>query len=146
MPQFGGRSISAMKTLHPLLCRVFNLAIETTDFMIIQTSRTQEEQEADFKKGVSNAHWLESSHDFEPSFGADCAPIPLVWSNISAFTVMATQIKSAALKLNIPIVWGGDYHIVPGRRLNKDYPHFELANWRELAKQLPQQERLPLVS
>ena len=104
-------------------------AIFDFDFSIIQSSRTQEEQEADFQKGTSKAHWLQSAHDYNPSFAVDCAPFPLDWSNLHAFEAMAVVIKDAADHLGIPIVWGGDFP--PGTI--KDYPHFELANWKSLA-------------
>jgi peptidoglycan L-alanyl-D-glutamate endopeptidase CwlK len=129
MPVFGGRSQTALKTTHPDLVRVLSLAIQRFDFMVIQSSRTQEEQEADFRKGVSKAHWLQSAHDYSPSFACDCAPVPLNWSDLNSFHNMADAIKKAANELNIPIVWGGDWKSI------KDYPHFELSDWRSLAKQ-----------
>lgn len=104
--------------------------------MVIQSSRSQLEQEADYKKGVSRAHWGESAHDFEPSYGVDCAPLPLNWNDIHSFEVMASVVKAAGQQLNIPITWGGDWHSI------KDYPHFELTNWRELSQKL-QQPKLP---
>lgn len=127
MAQFGGRSLTALKNAHPSIVRVMNLAIISCDFMVIQSARTQDEQEADYKKGVSRAHWQESAHDFNPSFAVDCAPLPLNWNDIHSFEVMAAVVKAAGQQLNIPISWGGDWHSI------KDYPHFELANWRELA-------------
>lgn len=137
MAQFGGRSLTALQTTHPLLVRVLNLAIVSCDFMVIQSSRTKLEQEADYKKGNSRAHWGQSAHDFEPSFAVDCAPLPLNWSNIHSFEVMASVVKAAAQQLNIPIVWGGDWRTI------KDFPHFELTNWRELAEKIPSQPKLP---
>lgn len=129
MPVFGGRSQTALKSTHPDLVRVLNRAIENFDFMVIQSSRTQDEQEADFKKGVSKAHWKQSAHDFEPSYACDCAPVPLNWNDINSFHRMAEAIKKAAAELNIPIVWGGDWKSI------KDYPHFELSDWRSRSQQ-----------
>ena len=140
MPQFGSRSLRELKNAHPTLIRVLNLAIASCDFMVLQSSRTEAEQEADFKKGTTRAHWLQSPHDFEPSFAVDCAPLPLDWNNKHSFEVMAATIKDAAKQLNVAITWGGDFHSI------KDMPHFELTDWRERVKQLPQQGRLPLVS
>lgn len=129
MARFGGRSLTLLKTVHPRLAHVLNHAITAYDFSIIQSSRTEQEQEADFKKGTTRAHWLQSPHDFNPSFAVDCVPYPLDWSNTHTFFVMASFIKEAGLQLNIPITWGGDFISL------KDMPHFELTNWRDLAKQ-----------
>lgn len=128
MPVFGGRSLANLKNAHPDLVRVMTLAIASFDFMIIQSARTREEQEADFIKGTTKAHWGQSAHDFNPSYAVDCAPLPLNWSNITAFKNMADVVKSAAAHLNVRIVWGGDWHSI------KDFPHFELSHWKELAK------------
>lgn len=125
MAVFGGRSLACLKTAHPDIVRVMILAIASFDFMIIQSSRTREEQEADFIKGTTKAHWGQSAHDFKPSFGVDCAPLPLNWNDIGSFRRMADTVKTAAAHLSVPIVWGGDWHM-------KDYPHFELTNWRDL--------------
>lgn len=130
MPVFGGRSITALKTVHPQLARVLTLAVASFDFMVIQSNRTQEEQEADYKKGVTRAHWLQSPHDFNPSFAVDCAPVPLDWSNTHSFFAMSVAVKSASRQLDIPVSWGGDFHSI------KDMPHFELTNWRDLAQHL----------
>lgn len=140
MPQFGSRSLKELKNAHPLIVRVMNLAIASCDFMVLQSSRTEEEQEADFKKGVTRAHWLQSPHDFELSYAVDCAPLPLDWANKHSFEVMAIAVKQAAKKLDIPITWGGDFHSI------KDLPHFELTDWRDRVKLLPEQLKLSLTS
>lgn len=128
MAIFGGRSTAVLKTLDPDLARVMKRAIIGFDFMLIQGTRTKEEQEADFLKGTSNAHWLESPHDFNPSFAVDAAPMPLHWQNLSSFRQLSLAIKDAARIENVAIHWGGDW--VP----RKDYPHFQLADWKTRAR------------
>lgn len=126
MAIFGGRSESFLKLTHPDLVRVHRLAIQNFDYMIIQAARTKEEQEADFNKGVSKAHWLESPHDYVLSYATDCAPLPLNWGSISSFYSMSRAILDAAKLLSVPVTWGGDF------RTLKDRPHFELTNWRTM--------------
>ncbi len=101
-------------------------AIADFDFVILQSSRTEMEQEADFAKGVSKAHWLQSAHDYNPSFAVDCCPYPVDWKDIHAFKTMADIIKSHARRQHVDISWGGDWVSI------KDYPHFELTNWKTL--------------
>lgn len=129
---FGGRSETALKTTHPDLVKVLRLAITKFDFMIIQSSRTQAEQEADFLKGVTKAHWGHSPHDWELSYAVDCAPLPLDWMNVAAFYSLSLAICGAGKTLNIPVTWGGDFHSL------KDRPHFELTDWTKRALCLKQ--------
>jgi peptidoglycan L-alanyl-D-glutamate endopeptidase CwlK len=130
MPVFGGRSERNLLTVHPQLVHVLRVAILTCDFMVIQSDRSEVEQEADFKKGVTHAHWGESPHDFNPSFAVDCAPLPLDWNNTNSFATMASHIKDAAKSIGVEVTWGGDWHTI------KDHPHIELTNWRKLAKHI----------
>ncbi len=131
MPIFGGRSIANLKTAHPDIQRVMRAAIADYDFMVLQSSRTKDEQEADFAKGVSKAHWLQSPHDFTPSLAVDCCPYPLDWKDITAFTQMASIILSHAIVLKVDMTWGGSWK----PPIQKDYPHFQLTNWKALSKQ-----------
>ena len=126
MPVFGGRSLRNLSGAHPDIQKVMFAAIADFDFTVLQSSRTEEEQEADFAKGVSKAHWLQSAHDYEPSFAVDCCPYPLDWKDIKTFTEMAHVILSHAKRLHIEMTWGGDWTSI------KDYPHFELTHWRTL--------------
>jgi peptidoglycan L-alanyl-D-glutamate endopeptidase CwlK len=125
---FGGRSIRNLAEAHPDIQRVMNAAIADFDFMVLQSSRTQEEQEADFAKGVTKAHWKESAHDFPVSYAVDCAPFPLDWKDIAEFARMSQVILGHADQLGVHLTWGGSWTSI------KDYPHFEITNWRMLAR------------
>lgn len=129
MPTFGGHSLKMLKDAHPDLRRVMELAIQSFDFMVIQSSRTQEEQEADFRKGTTKAHWLQSPHDYNPSLAVDCAPLPLDWHDLSRFRAMSAVILECGRQLFVPITWGANFTNI------KDFPHFELSRWRDIAKQ-----------
>lgn len=131
MPVFGGRSEKMLKTTHPDLVRVLRRGILMYDFTVMQSDRSKEEQEADFAKGVTRAHWLESPHDYFPSFAVDCAPWPIDWSNRVGFREMATAIKAAAQAEKVDVTWGGDFKSI------KDMPHFELTHWRTLRNVQP---------
>lgn len=126
MPVFGGRSESELKYAHPDLVRVMRRAITVFDFMVLQSTRSPEEQEADFLKGTTKAHWKESPHDYLPSYALDCAPYPLDWSNKTAFRYMASAILGFAKIEKVDVTWGGNFTSI------KDLPHFELTDWREL--------------
>lgn len=128
MPVFGGRSLRNLAGAHPDIQRVMKAAIADFDFMVLQSSRTQEEQEADFAKGVSKAHWLQSAHDFHPSYAVDCCPYPVDWKDIQGFARMAVVVLAHARQEKVSLTWGGGWKM-------KDYPHFELTGWREMVKQ-----------
>ncbi len=132
MPVFGGRSLRNLKDAHPDIQRVMHAAIEDFDFMVLQSSRTEEEQEADFLKGVTKAHWLQSPHDFNPSYAVDCCPYPVDWTDLKAFNEMANVILDHARKMGVDMTWGGHWKTI------RDNPHFELTAWRELVKQSQQ--------
>ncbi len=129
MPIFGGRSLRNLADAHPDIQRVMKAAIADFDFMVLQSSRTMEEQEADFAKGVSKAHWLQSPHDFSPSYAVDCCPYPVNWNNIARFADMSRVILTHAKALGVDLTWGGSWKSI------KDFPHFEMTGWRELVKE-----------
>lgn len=132
MAIFGGRSNAVLKTLDPDLARVMSRAIEKFDFMLIQGARTKEEQEADYLKGTTRAHWLQSPHDYNPSLAVDAAPIPLHWQNLASFSQLAQAIYAAADFEGVQIQWGGNFLTI------KDYPHFQLSDWKRRAGLLKQ--------
>lgn len=93
------------------------------------TYRSNEEQNELYKQGrdikgkiVTYAKGGESPHNFEVSFAFDIAFIKnnkLDWSN-GLFKKFADIIKQVSTNVE----WGGDWRF-------KDYPHFELKNWKK---------------
>lgn len=120
---------------------LFEEVDKITDIEIICGYRTEDEQNALYAKGrkvpgniVTYAKFGDSPHNYNPSFAVDVCPSPIDWKDIDAFKKLSVIVKDIARKKKINITWGGDFN-----RL-KDYPHWELANWKEnrIAKNMPQ--------
>lgn len=126
MPQFSVTSLQRLAKAHPDIQRVMRAAILDFDFSILESYRGPEDQLKAYQQGNSRATFGHSPHNFQPSLAVDCAPYPIDWKNIRAFQAMAQVINANALKLRVPLVWGGNWRM-------KDYPHFELLNWRAIA-------------
>ena len=94
----------------------------TPEAHISCAGRGKVEQESDFSKGVSKAHYGESAHNHNAAIdifrllltGAD-------WDRIWFETVMAPSAKNAGFE------WGGDWRGSLG-----DYPHIEAPEWESL--------------
>lgn len=126
MPSFSQTSLSRLMLAHPDLQRVLRAAIKDFDFSVICSYRSDADQQAAYDSGHSKARPGQSPHNFQPSLAVDCAPHPLDWKDIKSFQRMAQVINGHAAKLGVPISWGGSW------RTFKDYPHFELANWKAM--------------
>lgn len=131
MNQFTGASATRLAQAHPDLQKVLVEALQHFDFMIVETNRTREDQEKAFATGKSRAHYGQSPHDFMPALAADCAPLPLDWNNTAAFDALAVVMETASKTVDVAIVWGGCGK--DGWERIVDKPHFQLANWKELA-------------
>jgi peptidoglycan L-alanyl-D-glutamate endopeptidase CwlK len=118
----------ALDNVAPGLHRVLLRAMTTMPFdvQVICTSRSMEAQQAAYDSGHSKAKPGQSAHDWSPSLAYDLAPLPIDWNDTARFGVMADHIKTAAAVENVQVVWGGDWKSI------KDFPHFELKNWRSL--------------
>ncbi len=128
MPSFSQRSKRARAELHPKLQQIVDEAIKEIDFVILDAQRGRAEQERAFKQGNSKAHFGQSAHNFEPAVAMDICPYPIDWNNIERFKEMAKVVKAKAKALGIEVDYGGDWKSI------KDYPHFELSNWKQLVK------------
>lgn len=125
MPSFGKRSLKILDQLHNDLQLLCLEAIERIDFSLICGTRGKEEQEKAFDEGKSKAHYGQSPHNFEPARAFDFTPYPCDWNDVEGFKRVAKVIMDCAKELHIDITWGGDFSF-------KDYPHFELTNWRNI--------------
>jgi len=109
-----------MQGVHPDLVRVIELAIQITevDFTVIEGLRTKERQAELVKAGKSQTQ--NSRH--LTGHAVDLA----AWVNGTVswdkahYHKIAEAMKAAAVKLQVPIVWGGDW------KTFFDGPHFEL--------------------
>lgn len=117
---FSKRSLDKLIGVHPDLQRVMRRAItqSTVDFAITEGLRTKERQAQLFAAGASQT--MKSRHI--TGHAVDVAAFvgkEIRW-DWPLYNTIAKHVKAAAMELNIPIVWGGDW------RTFKDGPHFEL--------------------
>lgn len=120
--------------LHINLIKILNEARRLgARFRVTCSNRGREAQNKAKASGNSNAVFGKSSHNYLPALGLDFIPLDehgkfqdSYWNDIQRFKRVADIFKQAAINLKIAIVWGGDWKSI------KDYPHIELANWKEI--------------
>ena len=104
---FGGRSIQNLRGVHFDLCKVADRALEITpiDFTVTCGVRTKEQQAALLAKGATKT--MDSRHltghaiDVAPNIGGQ-----YMW-DWPLFFQLAEAFRSAALELEVHVVWGG---------------------------------------
>lgn len=125
--EFGTQSNARLATLNPRLASVVRRALEISrvDFSVVETLRTEQQQRANIKNGVS---WtMESKHLPNEDGLSDAADLyPWVarrssheWTH---YQLLARAMFQAAMELGVQIRWGGFW--TNGRT---DMPHWELA-------------------
>jgi peptidoglycan LD-endopeptidase CwlK len=114
------RSKSRLKGVHPDLISVVELAITLTsvDFAVTEGLRTRERQAQLLKEGKSKT--MNSRHITGHAVDLAAWVGGTVNWDFKYYYKIAEAMKEAARKLNVPIVWGGDWTTF------KDGPHFEL--------------------
>jgi peptidoglycan LD-endopeptidase CwlK len=121
MSKLSQRSRLKLEGVHPDLCAVVEKAAEYgPDFIVTEGLRTLERQKALRKLGKSET--LASRH--LTGHAVDLADVKAKYQKADMVAISASM-KRAAAELNIPIVWGGDWH---SKRYGAgwDTPHFEL--------------------
>jgi peptidoglycan L-alanyl-D-glutamate endopeptidase CwlK len=121
--QFGARSLARLNGVHPDLVRVMKRAIScsTIDFTVLEGLRTLERQKQLMASGATRT--MNSRH--LTGHAVDVAPLingEVRW-DWPLYHQLAAVIKKAAMELEVPIQWGGDW------RSFKDGPHWELT-WK----------------
>lgn len=109
--------------VHEALVSVVRYAISVTeiDFQVIEGIRDMERQRQLVRDGKSRT--LRSRH--LTGHAVDIVPYVnniIPWHDWSAFEQVACAMKIAALKLSIPVEWGGDW------KSFKDGAHFQLCH------------------
>lgn len=126
MPVLGDISRKRLQTCHPELIRVVEWGIKAApdnlDFAVICGHRTEEEQEAAFRKGTSKRRWPHSKHNAFPSRAVDLAPYPINWEDEARFHELAGLILGVGGIIQIRVSWGGYW------KSWQDRPHFELVD------------------
>ena len=126
--KYGRNSKRVLDSLAPRLQMVMLEAIKTYDFSLLEGYRTEVKQNEAFRTGRSTKKFPKSKHNQFPSLAVDCAPYPIDWKDEERFCVMAGHILSAAIRLEVPIRWGGNWdsdNSLTDERF-RDYGHFEL--------------------
>lgn len=121
--QFGARSLARLSGVHPDLVKVMKRAIacSTIDFTVLEGMRTLERQKQLMASGATRT--MNSRH--LTGHAVDIAPLingEVRW-DWPLYHQLAAVVKKAALELEVPIQWGGDW------RSFKDGPHWELT-WK----------------
>jgi peptidoglycan L-alanyl-D-glutamate endopeptidase CwlK len=122
--RLGLRSLNNLRGVHPDLVAVVKKAITitTVDFTVIEGLRTQARQKQLYLKGATKT--MRSRH----LDGHAVDIVPYVDGKIRwdwpLFYPVADAMKAAALQVEVPVEWGGDW------RSFKDGPHWQLP-WRD---------------
>ena len=122
--RLGLRSLNNLRGVHPDLVAVVKKAITitTVDFTVIEGLRTQARQKQLYLKGATKT--MRSRH--LDGHAVDIAPYvdgKIRW-DWPLFYPLADAMKAAALQVEVPVEWGGDW------RSFKDGPHWQLP-WRD---------------
>jgi peptidoglycan LD-endopeptidase CwlK len=137
MAKFGKKSTRTLGTAHPDLQRVFNEVVKHFDCSVICGFRGETAQQLAYDTGKSKARFGESPHNFSSSFAVDVIPYPVDWGDTERMVHFAGFVLGTAKSLGVELKWGGDWdrdtHLSDNRF--DDFPHFELANWRDLRKE-----------
>lgn len=144
--RLGSKSQATLSTVHPDLQRVVNLAIQITDtdFSVLEGLRSKERQRQLVASGASRT--MDGRH--LTGHAVDLAAFvdgKVSWDWKHYYRI-AAAVQAAAVRLNIPIVWGGvwdkrlndvgdtkkavDAYVASRKRVGRsafiDGPHFEL--------------------
>lgn len=122
--KLGERSIKRLEGVHPDLVRVVELAITKSevDFTVLEGVRTIERQKQLVAAGASKT--MRSRHITGHAVDLGAWVGGSVRWDWPLYHKIAKAMKGAALELNQPIEWGGDW------RTFKDGPHWQLP-WKD---------------
>jgi peptidoglycan L-alanyl-D-glutamate endopeptidase CwlK len=124
MNSFSQTSRQKLNTCHTDLQRLMEALLDEMDVSILCGYRDEVAQEAAYQAGTSKAHFGESPHNYQPSLAVDVAPYPINFNDIKSFDNMCNKILELAKELGIEVELGRDFQF-------KDYPHVQIANWRQ---------------
>ena len=131
--KYGKHSERELETVHMSLGLIAReaLAYGIIDLGAFQGYRGMIEQNEYFKMGKSEAEWPNGKHNSKPSLALDIVPYVagrLSWNKLHC-CVAAGVILSAAVKLGIPIRWGGNWDCDGEPITDQDFQdlvHYEL--------------------
>lgn len=116
------KSLSILNQVDVKLKTLFTTAIIDSpyDFICYHGLRTDEQQREMIQSGASRVKHSKHQDGRAVDFGI-WKNGKIDWDNYEAYTAVANHIKNVAVRLNIDIVWGGDWPNF------KDFVHIELA-------------------
>lgn len=124
------RSLRNLQGVHPDLVKVVTHAAERTDtpFIVTEGLRTLERQKKLLAAGASKTlrsrhltgHAIDVAAYLDLDGDGEKDPAEQIRWDWPLYSKIAIVMKDAALRLGIPIEWGGDW------RTFKDGPHFQL--------------------
>ncbi len=129
MFNFSKRSLENLKNVDGRLVKICNELIKEYDFTVIEGYRTPERQYELYKQGFSqiDGKTKKGKHNYSPALAIDIIPYKVGYNPFNnstesklMFYELAHKFKNVAKRLNIEIIWGGDW------KTFKDLPHFEL--------------------
>lgn len=130
MPKFGEQSLKRLDTCDERIQKVLNEVIKHYDFMILEGTRTVEQQQQYYKEGKSKLDGInkKSKHQSYTSLAVDIAPYPIDWNDSKRFYYLAGLVIATANSMGIKLRWGGDWDSDGDFKDNtfNDLPHFEL--------------------
>jgi peptidoglycan L-alanyl-D-glutamate endopeptidase CwlK len=94
---------------------------------VSESFRNKVDQEEDFAKGVSRAHFGQSAHNYRPAMGLDCFYLDA--HGVAAWPI--EKFKAMAARAPDWIEWGGSWKSI------KDNPHFDIKGWEQKVKNYP---------
>ena len=109
-------------------------AIQIFDFSIIDSHRTETEQNRAYAHGKSKLQWPNSLHNALPARAADIAPYPISWGNnakdLARFYYLQGVLKAVSYYENIKIRQGCDWDSdgLFADQTFDDLPHIELSS------------------
>ncbi|MEB8638641.1 M15 family metallopeptidase [Cronobacter muytjensii] len=120
MYKFSQRSEERLQGVHPDLVKVARRALQLSpvDFGVTEGLRTAERQKQLVAEGKSQTQ--NSRHLTGHAIDVFAYPTPAGSWDWKYYEQIAGAFKAAAVELNIPIEWGGDWTTL------KDGPHFQL--------------------
>jgi hypothetical protein len=109
LPKFSRTSTRRLVTCDKRLERLALEVVRLYDCTVICGHRNKPEQEEAYRMGFSKKKWPESKHNKLPSLAIDLAPYPVEWNNTKRMYHFAGFVQAMAIKLDIPLRWGGDW-------------------------------------
>ncbi len=134
MPKFSDRSLEKLSTSHVDLQTIFNEIVKHFDCTILSGYRSEDDQNAAYRDGLSQMKYPNSMHNTSPSMGVDVIPYPVDWNDLHRIYYFAGYVKGMAdnlyynHKIDFKLRWGGDWDRDTEVKDNKfnDLVHFEL--------------------